>query len=145
MYASGKAIYALDGIKLKQDRWEELTGRRGGEIDTESLPLGTKAFMKKSDLYNRILYSVVPKDHNIKQGVFPDDQGFSNRYVYLWSSRRYVPSLLSKDWKTIEIQVESESLIRNHLRVIGNGVYTLPHLSNRMRMEEIDYLQPYEK
>jgi hypothetical protein len=59
---------------------------------------------KTADLYDKTLYTVVKRGHDFNLGIFPQDQGFSSKYVLLWHNRK---DLLRFDnrWDVVKVEI----------------------------------------
>jgi len=60
---------------------------------------------KTSDLYDKTVYTVVRREHDLSMGIFPQDQGFSDKYVILWHNKRDLLNFDTDKWDVIEIRV----------------------------------------
>jgi hypothetical protein len=120
------------------DSNSELKKQIDGELEEDKLS-------KEADLYNQILYTVVPTPHDISLGIFPDDQDISHSSVILWNNVRLIPtSIVDSDYKVVKVKL-TQSDILNKLKNIGNGMYSLKSISNEMPLEESDSFEFKEK
>jgi hypothetical protein len=98
---------------------------------------------KSAELYNNILYSVIPKNHNINLGIFPEDQGFSSRHIILWSSLRDIPQLFDTEFKVVSIKIPPE-IKKQYLKPLRSGVYSLSSISNTAKIKVVRNVDIYE-
>lgn len=101
--------------------------------------------VKVSDLYYGRLFTVVPKEHDLILGLFPEDQGFHKRFVFAWSNIRSLLRFNSQDWTKVSFIVPEEARFSSLIPLVG-GAYGLPHVSNSWKVEELadtDVQDPY--
>ena len=116
--------------KLSFDSHSDLEKEIEGELVEEEIK-------KESDLYHQILYTVIPFSHDFSLGIFPHDQQLSTTAVLLWDTLKSIPLSLidNEDNKVIKVVVNSK-VIRNELRSLGGGVYSMKLIPNTLFMEE---------
>lgn len=113
------------------DSKSDLEKKIDGELMEEDIK-------KEADLYDQILYTIVPKTHDQSLGIFPKDQGLSHFSVILWNTKKGIPSSITdSDYKVLEVKVNND-IIRNNLKNVGGGAYTLKHVPNTLPMQEVD-------
>lgn len=91
-------------------------------------------FQKRADLLRNILYTVIPVDHEIKLGVFPDDQGFSKTQVILWDNANDLIRFSEEDFKMISVEIPKEVKYNSLRRLVGSA-YSLPVIKNTWKIE----------
>lgn len=99
-------------------------------------------FDKQSDLMRNILYTVIPIDHEIKLGIFPDDQGFDKRFVILWDNFEDLIRFSEDEFKIISVTIPPEVKYTDLRRSVGSA-YTLPLIKNTWKIEVIKSLPLY--
>lgn len=118
---------------------KELTSDIDKEVPGEVDIVKEKELKKESDLYKRELFTIIPSTHDPSLGIFPHDQQLSNSFVLLWNSIKTIPPLLiDSGYKVLKLKIESNSLIRNDLKSLGSGVYSLKYIPNTIPWEEVD-------
>jgi len=100
------------------------------------------SFNKQSDLLRNILYTVIPIDHEIKLGVFPDDQGFGDRQVILWDNYEDLIRFPEDEFKIISVEIPSAVKYTDLRRSVGSA-YTLPFIKNTWKIEVLKSLPLY--
>ena len=125
---------------LKNLKFSEFIKEIEGELDA----IPEDVLTSEADLYSGLLYSAVPKDHNIMLGVFPDDQGFTQKNVILWSSFRDIPNVFEDDFKIISVEITNDDK-KNKLKSIGGGVYAISSLLNTYRVKVVRDAMEYVK
>jgi len=126
MIAESNSIFVPLSHTLEQ-RKELLQNRKAAELHL--------SLEKISDLYHDKLFTVVPKDMGIDQGILPEDQKFSSKYVLLWDSWRDLISFQADQWKKVSVQLPKNAKFTILNRVPGNG-YALSHVPNTWPIEE---------
>lgn len=98
-----------------------------GEIDI----VEKDDLVKKADFYNKILFTVVPENHDPKLGIFPQDQNLATSSVIVWADAITIPpSYLDKEYVIYKFKIPSDSFVRNFLKNVGGGMYAVKYLSN---------------
>jgi len=97
---------------------------------------------KEADLYNDILYTVVPIFHNASLGILPEDQGFNPKYVFLWGNPTSLTNFSTKEWKMVEIRLP-ENIKHKALTALVGGAYALPYIPNVWDMKELKHVPLY--
>lgn len=97
----------------------------------------------KSDLYHNIVYTVIPKDHKIEMGIFPEDQHFSTKYVFVWNTYRDVLNFDEKIWQKVSIEIP-QGLKHTVLKPMVGGAYSLTHIPNTWHIELVNSQPIYE-
>jgi hypothetical protein len=124
----------LEKKKLKFsdiDSKSDLEKKIKGEVTEENLD-------KEADLYYKTLYTVIPKSHDQSLGIFPGDQQLTYSSVLLWDTIKGIPTVtVDSDYKVIKITINN-SIVKDNLKSLGGGVYTLKHIPNNLHMEEVD-------
>jgi hypothetical protein len=96
-----------------------------------------------ADLYFNELYTVIPKEHDPKMGTFPDDQGFSKKYVFAWSSIRDLIHFSDSKWRKIRFELPEHGKQELLTPLVG-GAYALSHINNNWRVTEEKGIALYE-
>ena len=94
----------------------------------------------QSDLYHNLLYTVIPKDLPLNQGILPEDQGFSKKYVFLWDNWNSLVKFDASKWKKVSVKLPKETKFNSLTRIPSDG-FALPVIPNTWKVEEHD-LQP---
>jgi len=116
----------------EMDLHSDLTKKIDGELEENG------DMVKEADLYHKTLFTVVPKSHDHSLGIFPDDQQLSHSSVLLWDTVKGIPpAAIDVDYKVLKITINF-SIIRDSLKTIGGGVYSLRHIPNTLPIEEVD-------
>lgn len=89
---------------------------------------------KIADLYNDVLYTVINKDHDIKLGILPQDQGFSDKHIILWSSLKSIPIEWVDKFNIVSVKISSETK-KNYLKSLGAGIYSLTDINNNFKLK----------
>ena len=90
---------------------------------------------KEATLYHNIMYTVVPKDHDLKLGILPEDQGFSKKYVFLWDSYAYLNIFDDTTWKKVLVHIPDEAK-HNMLTRLTGAAFAIPGISNTWELQE---------
>jgi hypothetical protein len=96
-----------------------------------------------ADLYFNELFTVVPKKHDMKLGVLPDDQGFSKKYVFAWSSVRDLIHFKDDRWKKISFKLPKHGK-QDLLTPLVGGAYALSSINSQWHLEEKKGISLYE-
>ena len=80
------------------------------------------------------MYTVIPTDHEIKLGVFPDDQGFDKRQVILWDNAADLIRFPEDEFKMISVEIPQEVKYKDLRRLVGSA-YSLPVIKNTWKIE----------
>lgn len=95
------------------------------QIDGEIIKDKEIPIEKEADLYNQELYTIVPANFDTMLDIFPSGQDVSHSSVLLWSSIKTIPpSVLEAGYKILKIRI-SDTVWRNFLKNLGQGVYSL--------------------
>jgi hypothetical protein len=107
------------------------------EIVTErELQQDADPLQKSADLYHNKLFTVLPKNHDPKLGVLPEDQGFSRKYVFLWDTYRDLVVFPEDKWKRYLVEVPPEVKHNGQLTKLPGNAYALPQIPNTWNIEE---------
>jgi len=106
--------------------------------------LSKEELEKESSLFYHELYTVVPLELELAAGIFPEDQGFSKRYVFLWDTYRELSRFSSDDWKKIKIKIPKEVRF-TQLTKLGGGIVALSEISNKWTIEEVKSSPLYDE
>jgi hypothetical protein len=124
----------LEKKKLKFsdiDSLSDLSKKIEGEVTDDEIK-------KEADLYHQELYTVIPKSHEQSLGIFPDYQQLSHSSILLWDTIKGIPtSVADSDYKVLKVTINSK-IVRESLKSLNGGVYTLKHIPNSLPMEEVD-------
>jgi len=90
---------------------------------------------QRSDLYHNKVFTVVPKDLPLNQGILPDDQGFSNHYVFIWDNWKSLIPFDDQKWKKVSILLPPHIKFSSLTRVPADG-YGIPFVSNLWPIKE---------
>ena len=101
-------------------------------------------FTKTSDIYFNRLYTVIPKDASFEQGVFPKDQGFNDKYVFLWNDYYDLVQFNQDKWKKISVVIPQNIKYSSLHKLVGSA-FTLPYLSNTWEIQEETSAPRYAK
>ena len=93
-------------------------------------------FIKEGDLYNNILYTVVPKDMSLEFGIFPQDQKFSTKYVFLWDTFPDLNLFDSEKWKKLRVNIPLEAKEQHLLTRITGSTLGIAFIPNSWEVEE---------
>ena len=117
--------------KLSFDSQSDLEKKIDGELVEEEIT-------KEADLYHRTLFTLIPFSHDFSLGIFPQDQQLTTSFVLLWDTVKLIPLSLidNSDNKIIKVTLNS-STIRDSLKSLGSGVYSLKLIPNTLPMEEV--------
>jgi hypothetical protein len=97
--------------------------------------------LKLSNLFFDEVYTVVPKDHDLNLGVFPEDQKFSNKYVFLWDTWDDLKPF--KNMKKILVKLPRN--VRHKLLThLGGNSYALRFISKDWKMKEQTFPPHYD-
>ena len=120
--------------KLSFDSQSDLEKEIDGELVEEEIK-------KEADLYNQALFTIIPSSHDFSLGIFPHDQQLTSSSVLLWDTVKGIPLSLTDnlDNKVIKVTLTS-SIIRNNLKSLGGGIYSLKLIPNTLFMEEVSSL-----
>lgn len=99
-------------------------------------------FNKTSELYHNELFTVVPRSVDIRQGIFPDDQGMNKKSVVLWDNVFSLILFPDDKYKIISVEIPHHIKYSRLHRLIGS-TYTLPYISNKWKLEEVTSLPLY--
>ena len=95
----------------------------------------TSSLSIEADLYHDKVFTVIPKDADEKLGIFPEDQGFSDKRVFVWDNYQSLLKFSDEDWKKFEVTLPPGS--RHHLLTpLVGGAYTLKMIPNTWKLEE---------
>lgn len=101
-------------------------------------------FTKTSDIYFNRLYTVIPKDVDASLGVFPSDQGFNDKYVFLWNDYYDLYGFDDDKWKRISVVIPQDIKYLSLHKLVGSA-FILPYLSNHWQIEEVTSPPRYAK
>lgn len=90
-----------------------------------------------ADLYFHRLFTVVPVNHDLMLGIFPEDQRFHRNLVFAWSNARSLMTFADSKWKKVEFSVPSQVRFSS-LVPLTSGVFGLPHVSNGWKLKDLD-------
>jgi len=93
-------------------------------------------FDKQADLYNNILYTVVPRDMSLEFGVYPQDQKFHSSYVFLWDTYADLNNFDEEKWKKLRIIIPQEAKNNHTLTRITGSTVGVEYIPNSWPMEE---------
>lgn len=93
---------------------------------------------KQADLYHNTLFTVIPRDHNSQLGIFPEDQGFNRKYVFLWHSYKSLLPFSSEKWKKLKVKLPPSVKFTQLRRLPSNDGYALHQIPNTWTIEEQD-------
>lgn len=99
---------------------------------------------KNADLYNSIFYTVVPKDMSLEYGIYPDDQKFHKKYVFLWDNYDDLINFEVDKWKKIKVIVPKDVKFEELHRVLAN-TYGVAYVPNSWPMVEQPVNPPYNE
>jgi hypothetical protein len=120
------------------DSESDLTKKIDGEI--QEVTEDNKLVTKQADLYKNELYTIVPKGYDFTLGIYPDDQQLSHSSVILWNNIKTIPtSAIGDDYKVLKVKM-NDVIIKNQLKPLGSGIYSLKHISPEVMMEEVDQI-----
>ncbi|MFA5724241.1 MAG: hypothetical protein WC979_08350 [Candidatus Pacearchaeota archaeon] len=97
----------------------------------------------QSNLYHDEVYTVIPKDHKIEMGIFPEDQHFSSKYVFVWDTYRDVLHFSDIIWDVVKITIP-QGLKHTVLKPMVGGAYSLTHIPNTWQIEAVSSQPIYE-
>jgi hypothetical protein len=97
----------------------------------------------QADLYNDLVYTVIPKNHKIELGIFPEDQHFSSKYVFVWNTYRDLLNFKEDVWQKISVAIP-QGLKHTVLKPMVGGAYSLTHIPNTWKIEPVDLQPMYE-
>ncbi len=114
-------------------------------IDPEDLNImvPSNELKVEADLYHNIVYTVVPKDHSLELGIFPEDQQFSGKYVFVWSSYRDLLRFSEDVWKKVKVKMPQGKRFEFLTPMVG-GAYSLTHIPNTWHLEPVTSQPIYE-
>lgn len=122
--------------KQKNDRTSEL--ENNSNIEKE-VPLEEvkedESLEKTADLYFNILYTVIPKDFNIKNGVLASDQGFNKKYIVMWGSGKNLVQFDPEKWRRIAVQLP-DNVKFGSLQKIQGDTYGLRFISREWILDD---------
>lgn len=113
-----------------------------------SLQTHSNLIQQKSELYNKVLFTVVNKDVDYENlGILPEDQGLNSNYVYLWGVRKDIPRILEHpaDLQFLRIIVPNPDFIRDKLKPVGGGKFVIDFVPPNIVIEPVDFLPRYEE
>ncbi|MCK9542634.1 MAG: hypothetical protein M0R03_11465 [Novosphingobium sp.] len=91
---------------------------------------------KTADLYNNILYTVVPVDMALEFGIYPSDQKFHKSYVLLWDTFLDLNTFDDDKWKKLKVEIPEEDKHNHNLvRILANA-YGVNFIPNSWKLEE---------
>ena len=85
--------------------------------------------LKEANLWRNILYTVVPKDHNLALGILPEDQQFHTKYVFLWDDYTSLVVFSDSKWDKVKVIIP-EGTKRHGLTKLPGDVYAVPTVPN---------------
>ena len=92
---------------------------------------------KEANLWRNILYTVVPKDHNLSLGILPEDQQFHTNYVFLWDDYTSLVVFPESKWDKVKVIIP-DSVKHNGLTKLPGDAYAVHTVPNTWPMS----LQP---
>lgn len=134
-YLSGDYI-GSDRMDFNQEKFEEFLKQK--DI------ISSLKFIKQADLYNNILYTIVPKDMSLEYGIYPDDQKFHRKYVLLWDTYDDLLSFDSDKWKRLKVIIPKDAKFGALHRIMANA-YGIEHIPNSWAMVEQSINPPYNE
>lgn len=95
---------------------------------------------KRTELYDKELYTVIPIDKDYSVGILPVDQGFSKKYVLLWDFYRDLIKFEPGEWKKLKVKLP-ESIIRTIQR-IPDKAYGISYVSSAWIVDDVTNNSP---
>jgi hypothetical protein len=92
--------------------------------------------LKLAELYNNVLYTVVPKDLPLEFGIYPQDQKFHTEYVFLWDNYNDLLLFDETKWKKLRVELPEEVKKDRGLTRILVSTYGVAHIPNTWKIEE---------
>jgi len=94
--------------------------------------------IKQSDLYNNILYTIVPS-YTKDSSIFPKDQSIAPSRVFLWSSYRDVQLFQSRgSGIVLKVKIPEDEKLKN-LIPVSSGIYSLPFIDSSWILPSLDF------
>jgi hypothetical protein len=91
--------------------------------------------LKLGELYNNVLYTVVPKDLTLDFGIYPADQKFHTEYVFLWDNYNDLLQFEEDKWKKLRVELPEDRKDKILTRILVN-TYGVSHIPNSWKIEE---------
>lgn len=91
--------------------------------------------LKEATLYQNRVYTVVPKDHDVKLGILPEDQGFSKSHVIIWETYRDLVIFDEEKWKKVMIELPPGVKFKALTKLPGDA-YAIHSIPNTWRIQE---------
>jgi hypothetical protein len=104
----------------------------------------TLSLTHQSDLYHDKLFTVIPKDLPLNQGILPEDQRFSKKYVFLWDNYRDLVKFDEGQWKKVSVLLPHNIKFNELTRIPADG-YGLPFIPNTWQIEEYTSQPQYQE
>jgi len=92
--------------------------------------------LKTSDLYNNILYTVIPIDMSTEFGIYPEDQQFHKNLVFLWDSYSNLTPFDTAQWKKLKVIVPDDIMKSGKLTRVLVSTYGIDFIPNTWKIEE---------
>ena len=92
--------------------------------------------LKTADLWRNKLYTVIPAQHDLSQGITPEDQRFSRKYVFLWDDYSSLNIFSDTRWRKVVIYLPKGLKDSHQLTKMMGDVYALPEVPASWRIEE---------
>jgi hypothetical protein len=126
--------------------WNNISIRASDRLSNLQSPVNTAEnslkLDKTADLYFDKVYTVIPKDMELNQGIFPEDQKFSPKYVFLWDNWRDLVMFPGNKWKKVTVYLPHEVKFSELTRIPGNG-YGIKYIPNTWKIEEQEFTPQY--
>jgi len=112
-------------------------------IEPDNNDIEQQASEIQADLYSDLVYTVIPRNHKIELGIFPEDQHFSSKYVFVWNTYRDLLNFKEDVWQKISVAIP-QGLKHTVLSPMVGGAYSLTHIPNTCKIEPVDFQPIYE-
>jgi hypothetical protein len=96
---------------------------------------GDELKLKEATLYQDRVYTVVPKDLDLKLGIMPEDQGFAKDHVIVWETYRDLVIFKEDKWKKVLIELPKGVKFKALTKLPGDA-YAIDSIPNTWRITE---------